>query len=142
MAFKVFADANLLLDFSLKRENYPAARQIIRNAIEQKIELFTTPSVLHITAYWVTKGYGSKKAKELLLSLLADMQVIDCTHATCVMAVNSSIDDIEDALQYYTALQHGLEYFVSADKRLKKAAMPLLPVYTAIEFLEEIEEAK
>jgi predicted nucleic acid-binding protein len=137
MGFKVFADANLLLDFSLKRENYSSAREIIRNAIEGKIQLFITPSVLHITAYWVTKGYGNKRAKELLLSLLADIEVVDCDHSTCVMAIHSGINDIEDALQYYTALKHGIEYFISADKMLKKTAIPQLPVYTAEEFLEK-----
>lgn len=45
--------------------------------------------------------------------------------------------DIEDALQYYTALHHKIDYFISCDKQLKKAAIPSLPVYLPEEFLAE-----
>ena len=137
MVSKSFADANLLLDFTLQREHYIPARDIIQHAIGGTINLYTTPAVIHIVAYWIAKAYGSGKAKQLLLSLLADIQIIDCDHTTALMAINSSFDDIEDALQYYTALKHGLAYFISSDKKLKKAAMPQLPVFTAAEFLSE-----
>jgi hypothetical protein len=59
---------------------------------------------------------------------------------TSLVALNSEIDDIEDALQYYTALKHQTEYFISADKKLKKSAIPQLPVYSADEFLTEISD--
>ena len=139
MAFKVFADANLLLDFTLQRANYIPSRDVVQHGINGNIRLYTTPAVLHITAYWVTKVYGAAKAKELLLVLLADVQVIDCDHATTLIAISSSMDDIEDTLQYYTALKAGMDYFISADKKLKKAALPQLPVYTAAELLTELK---
>jgi predicted nucleic acid-binding protein len=140
MVFKVFADANLLLDFLLKRNNYDTAHAIIKKGVEGKIQLFTTPAVMHITAYWTTKAYGNSRAKELLLALLIDVQIIDCDHVTSLVALNSEIEDIEDALQYYTALKHQTEYFISADKKLKKSAIPQLPVYSADEFLTEISD--
>lgn len=62
------------------------------------IQLCTTPAVLHIASYWLTKAYSGTIAKKLILTLLADVQVIDCDHATALMAINSNIDDIEDAL--------------------------------------------
>jgi hypothetical protein len=77
--------------------------------------------VLRIAAYWVTKVYGAAKARELLLVLLADVQVIDCDNATTLIAISSSMDDIEDALQYYTALKAGMDYFISADKKTRVA---------------------
>jgi hypothetical protein len=66
------------------------------------------------------------------------VEIINYDHATALIAVNSNISDIEDALQYYTALRHDLDYFISADKNLKKAAIPHLPVYTAAELLTEL----
>jgi len=138
MASKLFADANILLDFTLQRAGYQTAKELIQLAIEGKLLLYTSPSVVHITAYWLTKAYNPQTAKQLLLSLLADVQVIDCDHATSLMALNSKMDDIEDALQYYTALHHGMDYFISADKKLKKVSIPQLPVYTAAELIAEI----
>ncbi|MEP7144871.1 MAG: hypothetical protein ABI707_18445 [Ferruginibacter sp.] len=110
---------------------------MVQKCKDGSIDLSPTPSVLHITAYWITKAYGSATAKKLLLALMANIQVIDCDHATALMATNSIIDDIEDALQYYTTLNFEMEYFISADKKLKKVAIPHLPVYTAEEFLNE-----
>jgi len=136
---KVFLDANILLDFTLKRKEYASAKALIKLGIDSLIQLHITPSVLHITAYWVSKSYGLDKAKELLPALLNDIRLIDCDHATALMAINSKMTDIEDALQYYTALKYNMSYFISSDKKLKKEAMPQLPVYTAAYFVKEFK---
>lgn len=139
MASKVFLDANCLLDLTLQRTGFDDASKIIQSGIDGDIQLCTTPAVLHIIAYYTSRAYNSKHAKIVILTLLNDVEIIDCDHATAVMSVNSSIEDIEDALQYFTALKSGVDYFISADKKLKKAAIPQLPVYTATEFLAELK---
>jgi predicted nucleic acid-binding protein len=139
MAFKVFLDANILLDFTLQRTGYPEAKKILQKGIDGDIQLYTTPAVLHIASYWLTKAYSGAITKNLILTLLADVHIIDCDHATALMAINSNIDDIEDALQYYAALKYNIIYFISSDKKLKKVAIPQLPVYTAKEFLDELD---
>lgn len=136
MAFKVFLDANILLDFTLKREAYKASKQIFELAVNRKIQAFITPSIVHIAGYWLTKAYGSIKAKELLLALLLDVAVIDISHETVLHALHSRMNDIEDALQYYTAIHHKLDCFITRDKLLQKAAVPVLPVYGPEEFLK------
>jgi len=55
-----------------------------------------------------------------------------------VNALHSKITDIEDALQYFTAMHYNIDYFISRDKILQKQSSPTLPVYTPKEFLEEI----
>lgn len=139
MAFKVFLDANILLDFTLKREQYEQSRQIIELAVDGSIQAFITPSIVHILGYWLTKAYGNAKAKELLLTLMADITVIDLPNEIVLNALHSKINDIEDALQYYTALHHRLDYFISRDKQLQKQSIPLLPVCTPRELLKEID---
>jgi predicted nucleic acid-binding protein len=137
MAFKVFLDANILLDFALKRDDYEQSKTIIELAVSGEIQAFITPSIVHIVGYWLTKAYGNAKAKELLLTLLADVTVIDLPHEIAVNALHSKINDIEDALQYYTAIHHKLDYFISRDKQLQKQSIPVLTVYTPGEFLAE-----
>jgi predicted nucleic acid-binding protein len=136
MASKIFLDANILLDFTLKQEGYSEAKQILDVIIEGKVQAFTTPSVIHIAAYYLTKFYGSKKTKELLLSLLSDVTIIDISHQMTIMALSSKFDDIEDSLQYYAAIQHRLDCFISRDKKLKKDSLPVLPVLKPREFVE------
>jgi len=138
MAFKIFLDANILLDFTLKRKDYELSRALIEMGIGGRIQAFITPSVIHIVAYWLTKAYGNLKAKELLLTLLADVQVIDVNHEISLNALHSKMNDIEDALQYYTALHHRLDYFITRDKGLKKAAIAVLPVCSPEEFIMDI----
>lgn len=137
MAIKIFLDANILLDFTLKREAYPVARKIIEQAVSGQVQAFITPSIVHIVGYWLTKAYGNAKAKELLLTLLADVNVIDIDHEITLAALHSKIKDIEDALQYYTAIHHKVDYFISRDKDLQKVSIPTLPVYTPDQFLKE-----
>lgn len=139
MASRVFLDANILLDFTLKRESYPVTREIMELVINGQIQAFITPSIVHILGYWLTKSYGNAQAKDLLLMLLADVNVIDISHEITLTALHSKIKDIEDALQYYTAIHHKLDFFISRDKNLQKAAIPTLPVYTPDDFLKELK---
>ena len=140
MASKVFLDANILLDFTLKRDEYEQSKQIIELVINGTIQAFITPSIIHIVGYWLTKAYGNAKAKEMLLTLMADVTVIDLPHEIVLNALHSKITDIEDALQYYTAIHHKLDYFVSRDKQLQKQSIPILPVYTPQELLAVLSE--
>ena len=139
MAFKIFLDANLLLDLTLKRDNYHVAIQVLDLVIAGRVQAFTTSSVIHITGYYLSKAYGNDKAKELLLMLLIDVTLIDITQETALAALSSKFTDIEDALQYYTAIHHKIDYFISSDKQLKKAGIPILPVCTPQEFIEEFD---
>jgi predicted nucleic acid-binding protein len=69
------------------------------------------------------------------LTLLIDVKVIYIDHEITLLALHSKIDDIEDALQYYTALRNHLDYFLSADKNFQKAGIPSLPVISTEDFL-------
>ena len=136
MASKLFLDANIILDLTLKREGYLHAKQITETAILGQIRLYTSSSIILIVEYWLTKAYGPNKAKELLLALLDDVQILETNHETTTNAFHSKITDIEDAIQYHTALHHKMDGFISRDKLLKKMSASTLPIYTPQEFLK------
>ncbi|WP_353722576.1 PIN domain-containing protein [Dyadobacter sp. 676] len=140
MAVSAFLDANIILDFLLKRKDYENARKVMVLVLEKKIKAFISPSILHIVSYWLTKAYGSAKSKDLLLLLLSDVRIIDAGHDVVNLALTSQIDDIEDALQYYTAIHHKIDFFLSRDKKLKKDALTLLPVYDIPGFLNLLDK--
>lgn len=139
MASKVFLDANILLDLTLKRADYEVAKEIMSLAIEGRIQAYTTPSIVHIICYWLTKAYDQTKARVIIGALLNDITCIEISHDQVVTALHSSIRDIEDALQYYTALHYRIDYFISRDKQLKRDAIATLPIYTPDEFMKEIK---
>jgi len=136
MAFRIMLDTNILLDFTLKRERLGVARQLIEWAVKGRVQAFITPSILQLTGYWLTVAYGAECAKELLLAILSDIQVIDIGHEIVVNALHSKMTNMEDALSYYTALHHKLDYFITRDKSLYEAAISVLPVCTPEEFLK------
>ena len=68
-----------------------------------------------------------------------DIQCLDISHQIVINALLSKINDIEDSLQYYTALHFKLDFFISEDKLLKKESTSVLPVYSIKEFLEEFQ---
>ena len=106
-----------------------------KRSVSDLVEKLEKPSII---GYWLTTEYGNTKAKKLLLTILSDITVIDIPHEIILNALHSKITDIEDALQYYTAIHHKLDYFISLDKKLQKQSIPTLPVYTPEEFLKEM----
>ena len=140
MASKVFLDANIVLDFVLQRDGYERAKTIVLWAEHRKIAGFVSPTVVQICAYWIAKAYGVKKTKEIMTALLTFLSTIDTPHEQVLTALHSSMDDIEDALLYYTALHHGLDYIISKDQAFQKAALPSLPVISPMDFIDTVGE--
>jgi predicted nucleic acid-binding protein len=111
-------------------------RRLVEWTVEGRVEAYVTPAVIQDTARWLKKVYGAERAKELLLALLAEVIVIDGGHTVAVSALHSDMSGMDEALSYYTALHHKLDYFITCDEDLSKAAIPVLPVCTPEEFLK------
>lgn len=136
MAFRVFLDAGILLDLTLKREGYASARQLMEWAVKGKVQAYVSPAVLQEAGRRLKQAYGAGQTNELLLALLADVSVIDGGHTAAVSALHSAMSDLDEALSYYAALHHKLDYFITRDEDLPKVAIPVLPVCTPEEFLK------
>ena len=136
MASKVFLDANIFLDAFLQRAEQNAALTILKLANAGTITAYTTPAIIHVVSYFLRKEFSNQELRLLLKSLLLDVQIIELDHANTIHALNSDIEDVEDALQYYAALQHRVQVFLSRDKKLGAKGLPQLPVMGAKEFLE------
>lgn len=136
MAFKVLLDVNILLDFVVQRKDYEEGKTIIVWAEQGKIKGYITPSVVQICAYWIVKSYGSTKAKEILGLLLGFLDSLEIPHEQVLTAVHSSMTDVEDALLYYTALHHKLDFVISRDQHFQKNGLPSLPVLSPQEFIK------
>ena len=137
MAYKIFLDANVILDHSLKRKGYEDVKNIFL-AIESGIlKAYISSSILHILYYILNKELSNKICKEILINILTETTIIDTPQDVAINAIVSKFDDTEDALQYYTAMHHKLEYFITSDRKLKKEATSFLPIYYPSEFVKE-----
>jgi len=139
MASKVFLDANVCISFLLQRKGFESSEQVFQKVISQELKAYISPAIVHIIAYFLGKALAKDVVKSLVLSLLANVKVIDCNHEITINAINSRMTDIEDALQYYTAMHHKMDYFISLDKNFIKSAIPNLPVFSPTEFLKTFD---
>jgi predicted nucleic acid-binding protein len=131
---KIFLDANVILDFTLKRANYNKVKTLMQKVFDDEVSAFITPSVVHISAYWIKKEFDLAFTKKVLLKLLTKITVIDIKHHLVVDALHSNMKDIEDALQYFTAIDHKIDYFISEDKKFKNESLKHIPVLSATDF--------
>lgn len=135
MASKVFLDANVILEYFLKREKLNESRAIFLQIQEGVIKGFTTSSVVQTCGYFLIKAAGKETAREILLRMLHYITVIDCSHDTVILALNSIISDPEDAIQYHSALVNKIEFYITFDKDLIKHSASHLPILTPDKFL-------
>jgi predicted nucleic acid-binding protein len=137
MAFRIFLDTDVLLDFTLKRSRYPIVRRLMEWAINGRVQVFLSSAILRDIGSELRKAYGAEQAQELLLALLASVQMIDAGYETVVNALQSRVDNIAGAISYHTALHHRLDYFITWDTSLLGVVNPVLPVTTPIDFLNQ-----
>ena len=135
MAYKIYFDINVLLDLTLQRSNFNEV-ELIMNEIQNGFKKgFLTGATIHTLSYFLSKRYDQKKVKELLLNLLSIINVIDAAQNIINKALHANFNDIEDALQVYTALHHKMDFFLTSDKKLMKESSEVLPILTAGKFV-------
>lgn len=137
MAYKLFLDVNVLLDFTLKRENYIDIKNVITSIENEFHKGYITSATLHTLSYFLTKEFGLKTTKEILLNLLETFTVIDAQKDVLKNALHSNFNDIEDALQVYTALSLKMDFFLTNDKKLKKESTMAMPILQVHQFVVE-----
>ena len=133
MAFSVFLDANVVLDYALKRDNYSQVKMLFELEQQSKIKLYMSSSIVHVIGYFLTKFIGSTLAKTTILKLLSVVQIVDGSHDTTLLALQSENPDIEDALQYQIAIKNKMDFFISSDKNFQKYSLLNLPIITVVE---------
>ena len=139
MSNKIYIDANVILDYCLDRIEKPSAKIIIDEINAGNLRGYMSGSIIHILSYFLQRLYGVEKTKEVILAIIEDFEIIDMPKELIIQALHSKMNDIEDALQYYVALHHKMDYFISNDLQLKKDSTSSLPVLSTAEFVKLFE---
>ena len=112
---RLFIDANVLIAV-LNRE-YPLftyAAKVLSLADKQGFELFTSPVCIAIAFYFASKKTSEQKAKNKIAILLQHIKTTTVDHGCTMLAIeNAQVHDLEDGLQYYSALKDGCEYIIT-----------------------------
>ena len=120
---KLFVDTDVILDLLGQRiPHFHFSAVLFTFAEMRKLELYTSPLILANTFYILRKQLGNDEAKKALRKLRILLNVIDSSEAVVDKALNSDFADFEDAIQYYTALEHGISVILTRNLRDYKNA--------------------
>lgn len=130
----IFLDTNIIIDFLGERENfYDPAAKLMTLADKKQIKIFTSTTSI-INAFYILSKFENKKSvweKIRKLKLICEISVTD--DEVMDKALHSGFKDLEDALQYFSALASKCEIFITRNEKDFKNAM--IPVMDAESFL-------
>jgi predicted nucleic acid-binding protein len=118
-AHKLFLDANILV--TVLCNEYPrftACARVLSLTDNHRFQVYTSPLCLAIGAYFAEKKSGRTLARKKIALLTEKLRItsVDALVAQRTMA-NPKILDIEDGLQYYSALDAKCTTIITYDKR-------------------------
>ena len=114
---KIFLDANILV--SVLNKEYPLfthTSRILSLADRSKFTIFTSPVCLVIAFYFAEKKFKSAVAKNKIQILCEHVNIASTAKSTVSKALqNLSINDFEDGLEYYAALENKCDCIITED---------------------------
>lgn len=132
---KVFVDTNVLLDLICQRQGFSdAADTLFEKGVEGKIQIVISVLTFINTNYTAHRyGYSWDELRMTLGKIAEYVEISEINSDTFHRALTSGMGDLEDAVQYFSALSSACDCIISRDKKgFLGAAMA---VYSPAEFL-------
>lgn len=132
---KVFIDSNIIVDLLAKREQFYQDAVLIFSATEP-IERYASTITIMDTLYILENHYKLKSVKFILQKLLSKLSLIPTFQSAIEKTFESDFKDLEDAAQYFSALEYGgFDYIITRDS--KGFAQSSIPVITPTQFVKK-----
>ena len=125
---KIFLDSDVILDVVLKRSKFfKDATKLFNTLNKGKVKGFTSPIIFANVCYVFTRLHSKERALEALKKLRIFLQIIPANQKIIDLSLASGFPDFEDAIQYYSALEFGIDQIITRNKKdYKKSAIPIL----------------
>ena len=135
MAYKVFLDTNIIVDFLQPvRPFHEDAQALFLFLSKDVFTAYISESVITTTPYLIRKNYAANELRSILNNLNQKLKILSCTNQDVSTALQQQPPGFEDALLYQIALRHQMDYFVTTNtKDFKKIQQVSLPVIRAKE---------
>ncbi|MGZ4033785.1 MAG: type II toxin-antitoxin system VapC family toxin [Bacteroidia bacterium] len=114
---KIFLDANVLV--SVLNKEYPLfsySSRVLSLADDSKYQVYTSPLCLAIAFYFAEKKHGTPHARNKIKHLVEKLDFTTISEKTVLeVEKNKKIHDLEDGLQYYSAVDSDCKCIVTED---------------------------
>ncbi len=132
----IFIDTDEVLDFLLNREPYSTFTSIVFTLSEQnKITTYISPLTISNCYYILRKLASHKKVINSLQKLLIITNITSISKQDVILALNSKFNDLEDALQHFSAISHS-KIDVILTRNIKDYKYSEVPVMTPETYLK------
>ncbi|SHM98513.1 PIN domain-containing protein [Cyclobacterium lianum] len=135
----VFLDTYVAFDIISKRDpHFADAAKLLELAAKDQLALQIAESSVANLIYLSYDIYKLPEASPRLLHFMGACNIVIAGKPVLMEALSSRFRDKEDALQYYTALHSGADYFITRNTKDYMHASPSLPVLLPRDFLTQI----
>lgn len=136
----VFLDTNVIIDL-LDRDSrfHLVAKEAVDICLKNFRKPLLSPVTFAITFYFLEKFYKDKRAlKKLVTEIFADYKFTVCDETIMKSVFNSQFTDLEDALQYFSALKSNADVILTFN--VHDFIQPKIPVIHPLEFISYYHE--
>ena len=137
---RIFLDTNIILDLLGEREAFygPAAR-LATMADNEKVSLVVSPISFATVNYFLSKFETPAISREKLRKFKIICEICTLNEQILEKGLNSSFNDFEDALQYFSAIDSDCEIIITRNGKDFKDSV--IPVMTAEEYLHSLRRS-
>jgi len=133
---KLLVDTNIVIDLLSKREEFfQEAQELFTLADIRQVELFVSALTFANTHYLLSKYQKLDDARKTLIKFKVLVKVAPLDDKIVELALVSDFKDFEDAIQYNTAIENGIDVIITRNKKDFKNSS--LPVMNAREYLKK-----
>lgn len=132
---RLFIDTDICLDLLSQREpHYEFAAIVFSKADQQQLSLCVSALTFANLNYLLTKQYSAPLARKILSTLKTLVTTLPIDDKIVELSLASDFRDFENAIQYYSCIQHTITTLLTRNTRdYKKAGITIM---TAEEFLK------
>lgn len=134
---KAFVDTDIALDLLMKRDpHHKSAALLFSLADRAALKLYVSSLCFANINYLLRRNLSLEASRQALSRFKVLVNVLSVDDKIIELALASSFNDFEDAVQYHTATQNKIPLLLTRNlKDYKKAA---IPVMTAESFLKTL----
>lgn len=134
---KIFLDANIIIDLiNSGNQFHPDILYLLNALMKQKVKLYVSPTSFAIAYNFLDKRMrDKKKLNKTAVNLFSNFYFTREDELIMQKVLKSAYDDLEDALQYFSALDAGAGLIISY-KQYDFIKSPI-PVYHPMQYINE-----
>ena len=132
---RLLVDTNIVLDLLAERKEFLIeAQELFTLSDKKKLKLYVSSLTFANTYYILSQKLKLGNARKILRKFKVLVEVLPIDDKIIDLSLESDFKDFEDAIQYHTAMENGINIIIT--RNLKDFKNSKIPVLTAKEYTE------